>query len=338
MSRALSRTTAAAVAAAALLALAAPAAAGERNRPLPPPDAIGPVETLVSYDPTRPDLAESVAIDRDGTVYVSLITGGVIDVLEPDGERRTITLPVGPGGSVGTLAVGRNETLYASSFTPPALWRVDAAGTATKLTDLPEGAQPNGITFDRYGNLYAADSALGTVWRLAPGATEAEPWVVDDLLAPDPDGITIPGAEDFPVPGANGVKVFAGRLYVSNSSTATILRIPLRRDGRPGPVEVAYRDVVADDFAFDVLGNLYVTTDPFDTVDRVRPDGTLETLLTAEDGLSGPSAVAFGTRHGERTELYITNLALFDPADPRPSLQRVDVGVPGLPVPVGPGR
>lgn len=317
----------------ALLALAAPAVAGPGPGPVPPAGAVGPLETLVSYDPARPDLAESVAIDRDGTAYVSLITGGVVDVLEPDGDRRTITVPV---EQLGTLAVGRHGALYASSFDPPALWRVDAAGAATRLATLPDGAQPNGITFDGRGNLYAADSALGLVWRLAPGAGEAEAWAVDDLLAPDPDGIVVPGAEAFPVPGANGAKVFRGALYVSNSSRATILRIPIGRDGAAGPVEAAHPGVVADDFAFDVLGNLYVTTDPFDTVDRVRPDGTLETLLTAEDGLSGPSAVAFGTRHGERTELYVTNLALFDRIDPRPSLQQVDVGVPGLPVPVGP--
>lgn len=328
-----------AIAATALVALTAATPAGAtpgRGAPLPPADSIGPVETLVSYDPTRPDLAESVAIDRDGTAYVSLVTGGVIDVREPDGTRRTLQLPLGPRGQVGTLAVGRDDSLYASSFVPPALWRIDAAGSATRLAALPDDAQPNGITFDGRGNLYAADSRLGVVWRLAPRAAEAEAFATDPLLAPDPDGIEIPGAEDFPVPGANGVKVFRNALYVSNSSRAAILRIPLERDGAAGPVEVAYPGVVADDFAFDVRGNLYTTTDPFDTVDRVRPDGTLETLLTAEDGLSGPSAVAFGTRWEDRTQLYITNLGFFDRTDPRPSLQRVDVGVRGLPIPVGP--
>jgi sugar lactone lactonase YvrE len=100
-------------------------------------------------------------------------------------------------------------------------------------------------------------------------------------------------------------------------------------------VSVAYDGVIADDFAFDVHGNLYATTDPFNTVDRVSPDGTQQTLLTAADGLAGPSAAAFGTSGGDRTSLYITNLSFFE-ATPRPSLQRIDVGVPGYRIPLGP--
>jgi sugar lactone lactonase YvrE len=98
---------------------------------------------------------------------------------------------------------------------------------------------------------------------------------------------------------------------------------------------VAYDGVIADDFAFDARGNLYATTDPFNTVDVIRPDGSKETLLTAADGLAGPSAVAFGTGRGERTLLYVTNLSFFERV-PRPSLQRVDVGVPGYRIPLGP--
>jgi sugar lactone lactonase YvrE len=317
-----------------VLALSSPPAAAAHRTP-----DIGHLETLVSYEPSRGEFAESVALAPDGTAYVSLITGGAIDVREPDGSRRRITLPV---GQVGTLAVGARESLYASSFVPPALWRIDGAGgdapVAVLLATLPDGAAPNGITFDRRGNLYAADSNLGLVWQLARRgaghASTARVWADDPLLAVG-DTVTIPGFEQFPVPGPNGIKVFRGDVYVANSSTARILRIPNGPQGRAGRVSVAFDGVIADDFAFDVHGNLYATTDPFNTVDRVRPDGSKETLLTAADGLAGPSAAAFGTSHGERTSLYITNLSFFEQT-PRPSLQRVDVGVLGYRIPLGP--
>jgi hypothetical protein len=186
----------------------APALAG------PPSNRVGPLETLVSYDPSRGEFAESVAVAPDGSVYVSLIGGGAVDVLERDGSRRRITLPV---QQLGTLAVGARETLYASSFAPPALWRVDGAGgaspVAVKLASLPDGAAPNGITFDRRGNLYAADSNLGLIWQLprlgAGHASRAQVWADGPLLAVG-DTVKIPGFEDFPVPGPMGSRSSGG--------------------------------------------------------------------------------------------------------------------------------
>jgi sugar lactone lactonase YvrE len=91
-----------------------------------------------------------------------------------------------------------------------------------------------------------------------------------------------------------------------------------------------------DDFAFDVKGNLYGTTNfVFNTVVRVTPDGRTKTLLTVADGLDGPSAAAFGVRDDKKT-LYITNAAFpfFPGPDPRrPSLMRLHVGIPGEPRP-----
>jgi hypothetical protein len=91
-----------------------------------------------------------------------------------------------------------------------------------------------------------------------------------------------------------------------------------------------------DDFAFDVKGNLYAMTNFFNTVVRITRDGSgMETLLTLEDGLDGPSSGAFGVEKG-RKNLYIANVAIpaFPGQDPRrPSVMRLDVGSPGKPRP-----
>ena len=85
-------------------------------------------------------------------------------------------------------------------------------------------------------------------------------------------------------------------------------------------------------------GSLYCGTDPFNTVVRIAPDGTMETILTAADGLDGPTAVLFG-RNNEGFDLYMTNAAFpFFPVPPPrlPSLLRLQAGRPRIPPAIAP--
>jgi sugar lactone lactonase YvrE len=110
-------------------------------------------------------------------------------------------------------------------------------------------------------------------------------------------------------------------------------RIKAHGAAGPGRVHVA---LGFDDFAFDVKGNLYGTTNfLFNTVVRVTPDGTSEILASFADGLDGPSAAAFGVEN-DKKHLYITNAAFpFFPGQTprRPSVMRLDVRIPGKPRP-----
>ena len=56
------------------------------------------------------------------------------------------------------------------------------------------------------------------------------------LLDPVPGQIL----DGIAFPGANGVAVFRGSLYVSNSAQENILSIPLTRDGSPDPSRAAH--------------------------------------------------------------------------------------------------
>jgi hypothetical protein len=132
------------------------------------------------------------------------------------------------------------------------------------------------------------------------------------------------------------VQFFGDELYVANGDAATVLAVELEHHDAAGAVRVHATGTPCDDFAFDVLGNLYCGTDPFQTVLQIAPDGTTSVLLSAADGLDGPSATLFG-RHGtDRLELYITNAAFPFPGYStahRPSLMRALLPIPGAPRP-----
>jgi sugar lactone lactonase YvrE len=111
-----------------------------------------------------------------------------------------------------------------------------------------------------------------------------------------------------------------------------VVAVRVQPDGAAGAVRTHASGVFCDDFAFDVRGNLYCGTDPFNTIVRIAPDGTIETVLTALDGLDGPTALLFGHRD-EGFDLYITNAAFpfFQvPLARRPSLLRLRLDVHGF--------
>ena len=150
----------------------------------------------------------------------------------------------------------------------------------------------------------------------------AEIWASGQELTQVPNGL----------PGPNGLKLFEGELYVSNPSQSTVVAVRVRPDGTAGSTRTHAAGVFCDDFAFDVHGNLYCGTDPFNTVVRIAPDGAMETILSAADGLDGPTAILFGLKD-EGFDIYITNAAFpfFQVPPPRmPSLLRLKLEVHGF--------
>ena len=187
----------------------------------------------------------------------------------------------------------------------------------------PKEALPNGIAW-RDDRLHVADSELGRIWTMpADGSGPAEVWSDDILLKPSVGHV---------FPGPNGIQFFHDELYVANSDQMTILAIPVEADGSAGEVRVHATDAPCDDFSFDIHGNLYGTTDPFNTVIEVTTDGEVSVLLSAANGIDGPSATVFGRTGTDRKALYITNAAFpFFSTTHQPSLMRYELGVTGAP-------
>jgi len=299
------------------------------------------LSTVTLFNPAAFETPESIQIDRHGNVYLSMALTGEVRRIAPDGTQVSLAfLPIHPevqpcGNSFGLPIMGGvaldhqgNAYVSVNSCNVPdiGVWKVTPQGEAGLLAPLPATAAPNGIAYHG-GWLYVADTVLGLVWRIhSDGTGTPEVWTNDSLLTPLPIPLT---------PGPNGLQVFREEVYVSVSSREHVVAFPIRADGSAGPGRVHASGIGLDDFAFDVQGNLYGTTDPFKTLVRIAPDGSKTVLLTEADGLDGPTAAAFGVGKDSKA-LYVTNAAFPffpHPDGRRPSLMRYELGVPGHPRP-----
>jgi sugar lactone lactonase YvrE len=309
---------------AALLALA-PAAQGQT------------AETLIEFD--AGETPESIRFDRFDNAYITMAFLGEIRKVTPDFQESLLaTLPLGgPCPPIQAVSLGLTidlqDQLYvavsACDPTNQGIWKVSTDDGSIELVhNAPSDSVWNGI--EAAGQfLYAADTFKGLIWRMAKdGSGMPEVWADDPLLKIPPGS---------PFPGPNGMRFYKRELYVAISSTGAIVAIPLLPSGAAGTPRVHATlpfPQGGDEFVFDVHGSIYCTTDPFNTVVRLDPDGTTETVLDFDDLLDGPTSVAFGRRGTNRKNLYITNAAfpVFPGQDPRrPSLMRLRLDVPGSP-------
>ncbi|GHB33151.1 hypothetical protein [Streptomyces chryseus] len=170
---------------------------------------------------------------------------------------------------------------------------------------------PNGLALDEHhGVLYAADSVLGTVWRIptkvgSRGCAKPAAWATGTKLHPP----TAP-AEAL---GANGVKVRHGAAWVANVDKGLLLRIPVKTDGTADPIETRATGLRGiDDFEFTGGDNTVLAALIFGSeVAAVRPDGTHAIVLTSRGGLSNPTSVAI-----QGKTVYVPSAAFFTMKNP----------------------
>jgi sugar lactone lactonase YvrE len=298
------------------------------------------VEKIISFDEAKGELPEGLAIDKVGNMFVSIaplaqlwrIPAGSLTP-EPFGSVPGFT----PGEGFGLLGLATDApgNVYAcmSSANPAAngIWRFDRrTGAETRLPGTEQIVLPNGLAFDKRGNLYVADSRLGAIWRIRPGGS-AELWLQDELLEGDGSlGLFL---------GANGVAYRHGWLFVTNSEKFDLLRIKVRRDGSPGqPAVIANFETGAapDGLALDVHGGIYAALITASSIAKVSPGGAVE-ILASGDPLDFPSSLAFGTGRGQRKTLFAVNFSIGEmfgaPPGSGPGVLRLNAGVPGMPLP-----
>jgi sugar lactone lactonase YvrE len=290
------------------------------------------VEVVIDYDATAGELPEGLAVDKRGDVYVSLAPLGEIRKIGRDGSETTLATVVPPGTGNGPLglAVDAPGNVYAAvaTFDPATsgVYKIARDGSFARLPGTGAIVFPNGVTFDKRGNLYVTDTVLGAVWRVPASGEPAELWFQSPLLLGD-------GSFGFGVPlGANGIAFRHNELVVGNTEFGRLVRIEIEPDGSAGAFSVLAEEealVAVDGIAFDVHGNVWAAVIARSTIVSVSPSGDVTTVATMDDGLDWASSIAFGKGH----DLWAVNFAIGPPGGPGPALLRLEVGVKGQPLP-----
>ncbi|MCJ1317037.1 hypothetical protein MMC15_002358 [Xylographa vitiligo] len=190
-----------------------------------------------------------------------------------------------------------------------AVWRVDMrqqTPNVTEIAQIPQAAVPNGMaSLDVAENaVLISDSTLGNVWRLDI-RTGAYTTAIDD---PKMNKVRPDAAQSV-----NGIRIFGGYLYFTNSDALFFARIPIHANGSAaGPSEIVSYSVgdglTFDDFAIHDDGTAYVATGNGNAVTQITPDGRATIIagnLNSTE-LASPTSVQFGRTEQDRCTIYIT--------------------------------
>jgi len=261
----------------------------------PAPATAGGVRAIVVAQQPAPSFLESIAVGPDGALYVTDFQGRQI-LRHVDGKGFDVLarLDVHPWGMVfdsdGTLYFGAAERGIVDRRSPPTqlVYRMAPGEAPRRLLRLDDARALNGMTLLAPGRLLLADGRGGVIWHLDTRSLEVSRWLHDDAL-------DIESGFALPTPAANGLKIHAGHLYVSNTARGTLLRVPIGGDLAPaGAVEIFARPVRADDFVFSPAGNLYYTTHRKEIM-RITPDRVVSEVPGIGPELVGSTALAWRT-------------------------------------------
>ncbi len=264
---------------------------------------------------TKINHPEGLAVGRDGTLYAGGEAGEVYRI-SPDGKK--VETIANTGGFCLGITLDQEENIFICDMDKHAVLKVTPKGKVKIYADSAHGRKfrcPNFSVFDSTGNLYVSDSGewkqgSGVVYRIAPNGKTS-------LFSAGPfhftNGLALDAREQY--------------LYVVESNLNRVLRIGIRPDGSADRPEVFIDGIERgpDGLAFDVHGDLYVTTYATNCIYRVTQDRRvslvcrdLENLLLCQ-----PTNCAFG---GPRfDQLFLSNLG-------RDHISVLDLKIKGQPL------
>jgi sugar lactone lactonase YvrE len=232
---------------------------------------------------------ENIAIGEGGTLYVNSYLEGKVYRIDSDNKPR---LWASVDGTIAGIALNPDGSALLSGWIKgkvPAVFAVTPGGRTEILAELDGGMFPNGVVRIAAGRFLVADSYKGVIWEVNTETRSATVWLADELLAR--------GDAADPTPAVNGVKLFGGVLYASNTAKQLLLKVPLI-NGQAGRPEVALKSIGLDDFDFDEAGVLYGATHVYNSLIRVSRDGNVTVLAGLAQGMAGSTAVAFSAAGG----------------------------------------
>jgi sugar lactone lactonase YvrE len=259
---------------------------------------------------------EGITTDSKGNFYV--VTWdydhpkqlGHLIVFSRDGRFQRRVEIAGASSRLGDISFQQGTgNLLVVDYGGKQVLKVDPlTGASSVFISIPgEKAAPNGMTFDKKGNIYLTDSLQGTVWKTGPTGGVPTPWVKTDLLVSH--GVTTPL-------GANGLAFdrTEAALLVGNTGDNTIIRVPVV-NGEAGQPEAWVASISGPDgMFFDEEDRLWVVANRADEVVVFDKTGKTVAKLGDFEGLDeqgAPRGLLFPAEMIKIGDyLYVGNLAV----------------------------
>lgn len=211
-------------------------------------------------------------------------------ILQWSGDSKPVPLAVLDAHPVGVLvrpqlvvlSVHGQPFTAGEAFTKTnAFMTMNRDGSGVRTYPVPNALFLNGLVDLGDRHVLAADSLAGKIWRFDTVSGRIDEWLSDPQLTTDP-------ARPRGTPGANGLKIHDGWLYVSNSSRQSVYRVALKAGEPTGKLALFANTGPIDDFNFLADGTL-VATSHGKSLYTVNARG--ETKIRLQEGCDGCTAV-----------------------------------------------
>lgn len=297
---------------------------------------------------------EDLAFVSDDTLLLGLaVTAptaeieGALVAMDPSGAADLLELGGDPLVGVLGIALDRDGVLWAADprgDAAGALLRIPESGvveTVITSTGEEELLAPNYIAIGPDDRVYVSDPCLGVVLRYDPATGE-----VDDVLHTDvatqggPNGLAFDATGEYLYFATESIALLCSRPDLPlTDPVAGLFRVPVGEEGFGALEPIAeQRGLFGDGLAFDAEGNLYVI---FDTQANfmleesavwVLPAGETELVKFLATGDRVYANLAWGRAGFGDETLYIALLAVDAFQLPQRGVERIELGIAGLPL------
>ena len=269
------------------------------------------LRTLASYP--HGNFLENLEVQPDGRVLITNYPTKTIEVLHPDGTVATFAeLSAYPLSIISTaegyLVAASGKSLLAGEDVTGTqqFLLLDKSGTEVDKFAAPQALYLNGMVRLDEDTVLVADSLAETIWEMNTSSLTVAPWIVDSALGVLPD-------QPIFLPGANGLKMSADGLIVSNTSKETLVLINVGQDGTAlGAPQVIAHVGRIDDFWIRDSGAILFTTHS-DELRSLSVDGDVEDVIFI--GCDGCTAVAPFPLGQDTTFVIINDGNLYEGGD-----------------------
>jgi sugar lactone lactonase YvrE len=239
---------------------------------------------------------ENLVVGPNGALYATNYLEGKVFKIAADGEKEVYAAI---DGKIAGIAVYHKNQFLVTGWdkqAKPAIFKIDGKSSVSKLLNIDGGMFPNGIVHLESDKYLVADSYAGCIWQYDAASNIVSVWLKDKLLERSS------GKSQYPA--ANGLKMYDGNLYVSNTEKQILVKVPMSGFKARAP-SLFIDKVNIDDFAFDGSGNIYAATNVYNGVIKITPDKQITIVADLSSGVAGSTSVVIAKNSVGAWVLYV---------------------------------